>query len=122
MTAPRGRLLAAGALALAVLLADGRLGADTSHGSIPERVALDNETVKVTVVTMGPGAASGIHINAEPEMAIVAEGELTLVTRKGKQVYRPGTVVWLPPMTGHEARNEGKRPVTLYALGLKRCE
>ena len=122
MRARRGRLLAAGALALGVVLADGRLGADTTHGSIPERVALDNEAVKVTVLTMAPGSSSGIHINAEPEMAIVTEGELTLVTRNGRQVYKPGTVVWLPPMTGHEARNESKRPVKLYALGLKRCE
>ncbi|MBI2526609.1 MAG: cupin domain-containing protein [Candidatus Rokubacteria bacterium] len=55
-------------------------------------------------------------------MAIVSEGELTLVTRNGKQVYGPGMVVWLPPMTGHEARNESQRPVRLHALGLKRCE
>ncbi len=122
MRGSRGRLLAAAAVALAVVGGSGRLGADTSHGALPERVALDNDTVKVTVVTMAPGTSSGIHINTGPEMGIVAEGELTMVTRDGKRVYKPGAVVWLPPMTGHEARNETKRPVKLYALGLKRCE
>ena len=122
MRARQGRLLAAGAIALAILLAGGRLVADTPGGGVAERVALDNDSVKVTVVTMPPGSSSGIHINAEPEMGIVVQGELTLVTRNGKQVYKPGMVVWLPPMTGHEARNESKRPVKLHAIGLKRCE
>lgn len=122
MRTSRGRLLAAAAVMLAVVGGSGRLGADTAHGGLPERLLLENDSVKVTVVTMAPGTSSGIHINAEPEMGIVAEGELTMVTRTGKQVYRAGAVVWLPPMTGHEARNETKRPVRLYALGLKRCE
>ena len=122
MRARRGRLVAAGAIALTILLAGGRLVADTPEGGVGERVALDNETLKITVVTMAPGASTGIHINAEPEMAIVVEGELTMVTRHGKQVYTPGMVVWLPPMTGHDARNESKRPVKVHALGLKRCE
>jgi len=118
----RGRLLAAGAITLALVLAEGGLRSGSSHGDASERVALDNDTVKVTTLTMAPGSSSGIHINAGPEMGIVVEGELTMVTRNGKQVFKPGTVVWLPPMTGHEARNEGKRPVKLWALGLKRCE
>lgn len=122
MRAPRGRLLAAAAVALAIVGGSDRLGADTSHGGIPERIALENDSVKVTVVTMAPGSSSGIHINTEPEMGIVAEGELTMVTRNGTQVYTPGMVVWLPPMTGHEARNQTRRPVKLYALALKRCQ
>ena len=122
MRARQGRLLAAGAIALTILLAGGRLVADTPGGGVAERVALDNETVKITVVTMAPGSSTGIHINAEPEMAIVVEGELTMVTRHGKQVYTPGMVVWLAPMTGHDARNESTRSVKLHALGLKRCE
>ena len=121
MRAPRGRLLAAAAVALAIVGGSDRLGADTSHDGVAERVALDNETVKITVVTMAPGSSTGIHINAEPEMAIVVEGELTMVTRHGKQLYTPGMVVWLPPMTGHDARNESTRSVKLHALGLKRC-
>jgi quercetin dioxygenase-like cupin family protein len=119
---PPARLLAGTAVVLAVVAGSGRLEADTSHGGPVEHVALDNDTVKVTIVTMAPGSSSGIHINAEPEMGIVAEGSLTMVTRDGKRVYGPGSVVWLPPRTGHEARNETTRPLKVYALGLKRCE
>ena len=117
-----GRALVAGAVLMAAVLADGTLSAQTPSGSIKEELALDNDSVRVTVLSLPRGASTGIHINAEPEVGIVAEGELTLVTRSGKEVFRPGQVVWLATMTGHEARNEGQRAVKIWALSLKRCE
>ncbi len=116
------RALVAGAALVVAVLTDGALSAETPSESITEQVALDNDSVRVTVLSLPPGASTGIHINAEPELGIVAEGELTLVTRSGKEVFRPGQVVWLATMTGHEARNEGKRPVKIWALSLKRCQ
>jgi len=53
---------------------------------------------------------------------IVVEGELTLVTRHGKEVLKPGRVVYLQTGTGHEVRNESAQPVKLWAANLKKCE
>jgi quercetin dioxygenase-like cupin family protein len=92
------------------------------HGELKEEVALDNECVRVAMLTVPPGSSSGIHLNAEPEIGIVLEGELTLVTRRGKEVLKAGRVVYLPTGTGHDARNEGGQPVKLWALNLKKCE
>jgi quercetin dioxygenase-like cupin family protein len=75
----------------------------------------------VALLTFPPGSASGEHLNPEPELGIVLEGELTLITPDGREVLGPGTARWLPPNTPHDARNEGAKPVKLWALLFKRC-
>ena len=97
-------------------------GTSIPQGEIEEKLALDNDSVRVAMVTIPAGASSGIHLNPDPEMGIVAEGELTLVTRRGKEVLKAGRVVFLPTGTGHEARNESAQPVKLWAVNLKKCE
>lgn len=110
----------AGALVLAILLFGGMAGADTSQDEIEEVVALDNDSVRVALLTFPPGSASGEHVNPEPELGIILEGELTIVTPNGQEVLTAGTVRWLPALTPHDARNEGDHPVKLWALLLKR--
>jgi quercetin dioxygenase-like cupin family protein len=107
---------------LGILLAPGVAAAQEPQGRIEERVALENEAVRVAVITFEPGAASGRHIGLEAEMGIVMEGELTLVTDAGTEVLRPGTVRWLAARTPHDVRNEGDRPVRLWVVFFKKCE
>jgi quercetin dioxygenase-like cupin family protein len=97
-------------------------GTAVSHDDMGAEVALDSPSVKVALVTVPAGASSGIHLNPEPELVIVVEGELTLVTRYGKEVLKPGRVVYLQTGTGHEVRNESTQPVKLWAASLKKCE
>ncbi|HZV95700.1 MAG TPA: cupin domain-containing protein [Candidatus Nitrosocosmicus sp.] len=110
-------------LAAALLLADGAWSAHTGGGpDTQERVALENDTVKIGYLVYLPGGSSGIHLNPEPEIAIIVEGELTMVTRKGKQVHKPGSVIYLETGSGHIAMNESKSPVKFWALNLKKCD
>lgn len=114
------KMLTASGVVLALVLSSH--GTSIPHGEIEETLALDNESVRVALVTIPAGASSGIHLNPEPEMGIVVEGELTLVTRRGKEVLKVGRVVFLPTGTGHEARNESAQTVKLWAVNLKKCE
>ena len=79
--------------------------AATAEPPAPQ-VILDNPSVRVTVVTFTPGAGTGRHHGVEPEVGIVAEGELVLETPTGRTLLRPGTAYWLPGLTPHDVRNE----------------
>ena len=114
------KLLTASGVAVALVLSS--YGTGDPHGEIEEALALDNDSVRVALITIPAGASSGIHLNPEPEMGIVVEGELTLVTRRGKEVLTSGRVVFLPTGTGHDARNESAQPVKLWAVNLKKCQ
>lgn len=85
-------------------------------------VIFDNPSVRVTVVTFTPGAGTGRHQGIEPEVGIVAEGELTLETPTGRTVLRPGTAYWLPGLTPHDVRNESGRPAKMFDVFPKRCD
>ena len=114
------KILISSGVALALVMS--AHGPSSPHGELEESLALDNDSVRVSLVTIPAGASSGIHMNPEPEMGIVVEGELTLVTRRGKEVLKAGRVVFLPTGTGHDARNESAQPVKLWAVNLKKCE
>ena len=116
------RRLAMVLLSAALLLADGAWSAHPAAPDTQERIALDNDTVKVGHHVYPPGASSGIHVNPEPEIGIVVEGELTFITRHGKQIYKAGSVIYLESGSGHIAMNESKSPVKFWALNLKKCD
>lgn len=59
------------------ILAREAAGAQGPQGVIDSLVTLDNDTFP-------PGPASGRHVGLDPEMGIVVEGELTLVTDAGR--------------------------------------
>ena len=109
-------------LAAALLLADGAWSAHSTAPDTQERIALENDTVKIGYLVYPPGASSGIHVNPEPEIGIVVEGELTFITRHGKQIYKAGSVIYLESGSGHIAMNESKSPVKFWALNLKKCD
>ena len=89
----------------------------------PERqVALDNDSVRVILLTFRPGAGTGPHLGIEPELGLVLEGELRLDTSKGSEILRPGGVYWIPSLAPHDVRNETDRPAKLWDILLKRCE
>lgn len=96
--------------------------AQEARGRIEERVTLDDERVRVSLITFEPGAASSRHVGLEPELGIVAEGELTLVTDAGREILRPGTARYLPALVPHDARNESDRPVKLWVVIQKKCD
>jgi mannose-6-phosphate isomerase-like protein (cupin superfamily) len=83
-------------------------------------VLVDNETVRVALLTFPPATASGEHVGLDPELGIVVEGELTLITPGGREVLGPGAVRWLPALVPHDARNEGAVPLKLWVVLVKR--
>jgi quercetin dioxygenase-like cupin family protein len=106
---------------LVTLLLAGRLAAaQAPTAAIQEQVLVDNDTVRVTLLVFPPGAASGEHSGLDPELGIVVEGELTLLTPAGREVLGPGAVRWLPALVPHDARNEGTRPLKLWVVLVKR--
>jgi quercetin dioxygenase-like cupin family protein len=117
----RRKRVAAGVWIAAALLIGAVLEAPASANEIEDTLILDNETVEVVPLTFPPGSISEQHANPEPELGIILEGELTLITPSGREVLKPGGVKWLAPLTPHEARNEGTAPVKMWALTLKKC-
>jgi len=116
---PRRALPPLAALTLAALLA---APSAAPAAEVAEKLALDNECVRVSLLVFPPGVASGIHLNGEPEVGIVVEGTLTLVTSaRGKEPFGPGQVIYLKTGTVHDALNETATPVKVWALNLKKC-
>ncbi len=85
-------------------------------------IVLNNESVRVTLLTFRPGGGTGRHLGLEPELGIVLDGELTLETPKGQETIGAGSVYWVPSLTPHDVRNESDRPGKLWDILLKRCE
>lgn len=119
MTASRLAMLV---LAATLLLADGAWSAHSGGPDTQERVVLENANAKIGFLVYPPGSSSGVHINPEPEIGMVVEGELTLVTRTGKQVYKAGTAFFVETGSGHIALNEGKAPLKFWAVNMKKCD
>lgn len=119
---PTGKLVVAITLMVAVLLIGEVGNPQGPRGRIDEVVVLDNDSMRLVLLTYQPGADSDLHLNLGPEMTIVQEGELTLYTSKGQEVLKAGTVHWLPASTVHLDRNETDRPARFWSLLLKRCD
>jgi len=118
---PAGAWRSLALAALAVVLLWARLaGAQAAGAGIVEQVLVDNDTVRVALLVFPPGSASGEHVGLDPELGIVLEGELTLLTAGGREVLGPGQVRWLPALVPHDARNEGSVPLKLWVVLVKR--
>ncbi len=114
-----GRPLLA-ALILALALAWRAGGAQAPGAGIEEQLILENDTVRVALLTFQPGSASGEHMGLDPELGIVLQGQLTLVTPDGREVLGPGGARWLPALVNHDARNEGTVPLKLWVVLVKK--
>jgi quercetin dioxygenase-like cupin family protein len=98
-----------------------RAAAQVPQVPMPQ-IILDNPSVRVTMVTYGPGSASGRHQGIEAEIGILVDGELTLESPQGRAMLRPGTAYWLPGMTPHDTRNDSQRPARIFEILMKRCD
>ena len=106
---------------LVALVLSAQLAAAQVTGSgVTEQVLVDPDAVRVALLVFPPGAASGEHVGLDPELGIVLEGELTLLTAGGREVLGPGAVRWLPALVPHDARNEGAVPLKLWVVLVKR--
>lgn len=122
MAAKLGRAGAAVALvALGVLVGRATM-AQAPPAGIVERELLNNESVRIALMTYPPGADSDLHLNVGPEITIVHEGELALYSKGAREALPPQTAHWLPDATAHLARNEGSRPAAFWSILLKRCD
>jgi hypothetical protein len=109
-------------LALMTILAAPLMPYPTVAQAPGPEIILDNASVRVMVRTFVPGTGSGRHQGIEPEVGIVAEGELMLESPLGRSLVRQGGAYWLSGLTPHDTRNEGTRPARLFEIFLKRCD
>jgi quercetin dioxygenase-like cupin family protein len=107
-------------LTLALSVVCGSRSSDSQSREVEEQLVLENDTVRVSMLVFPPGSASGEHVGLDPELGIVLEGELTLVTQAGREILGPGAARWLPALVPHDARNEGARPLRLWVVVVKR--
>jgi mannose-6-phosphate isomerase-like protein (cupin superfamily) len=96
-------------------------GAAAAQAPAPQ-VVLDNPSVRIAVITLPPGVGTGRYQGIEAEVGIVVEGDVALESPLGRTLLRPGAAYWLPGLTPHDLRNEGRRPARIYEIFLKRCD
>jgi quercetin dioxygenase-like cupin family protein len=116
------RLLRLGALVALGVLVGRMTAAQPVDAGIAEQELVNNDSVRIVLLTYPPGADSDLHLNVGPEITIVQEGELALYARGAREALRPPAVHWLPEATAHLARNEGSRPARFWSILLKRCD
>lgn len=116
------RVATLGVLILLAALTGGTTAAQAPPGQIEEHVVLNNDSVRIVLITYPPGADSDLHLNLGPEITVVQGGELTLYAQGRREVLGAGAAHWLPDGTAHLARNEGTLPVRFWSLLLKRCD
>jgi quercetin dioxygenase-like cupin family protein len=92
------------------------------QAQVTEQELLNNDSVRIVLMTYPPGADSDLHLNEGPEITIVQDGELALYAHGKREALRPRSAHWLPEASAHLARNEGKRPARFWSILLKRCE
>lgn len=106
------------ALVIGVLL----LG-DTAGAQGPERhLGLDNDSIRVVLLTYQPSTGVGRHLGLTPEMGIVLEGEVTLETPKGVETFKAGSVYFVPALIPHDVRNDSDRPARVWDMLIKKCD
>ena len=70
---------------------------------------IDNQEVKMVLVTFGPGEASSAHRHPIPTIAYVLEGEISSTFEGETNVYKTGETFWEEPDGLHsESRNTSK--------------
>ena len=107
----------------ALAIAAGALLPALSWAQLPtSQVILENESIRVTLLTFAPGGATGRHQSVESEIGIVIEGDLTVESPTGRQQLAPGGSYWMPGLTPHDVRNQGGRPAKMWDIFLKRCD
>jgi quercetin dioxygenase-like cupin family protein len=107
----------------ALAIAAGALLPALSWAQLPtSQVILENESIRVTLLTFAPGGATGRHQSVESEIGIVIEGDLTVESPTGRQQLPPGGTYWMPGLTPHDVRNQGGRPAKMWDIFLKRCD
>jgi quercetin dioxygenase-like cupin family protein len=101
-------------IALTTLLLIGAVIADTAAPSARWAATYDNLTMPkdfkamMVVVDFPPGAVFPMHSHGGPVVAMVIEGEITLVQDGVSKVVKTGESFNEPVGQIHEARNQGK--------------
>ena len=65
------RFVTLGVLVMLVALTGGMTAAQAPPGQIEEMVLLNNDSVRLVLITYPPGADSDLHLNVGPEVTIV---------------------------------------------------
>jgi quercetin dioxygenase-like cupin family protein len=85
------RFVSLGALLTLVALTGGKtLAQAPPPGQIEEMVLVNNDSVRLVLITYAPGADSDLHLNVGPDVTIVQEGELVMFAQGRREVLHPG--------------------------------
>lgn len=118
----RAKLMLGGLLVVLGVFIGRATMAHSPQAQVTEQELLNNESVRIVLMTYRPGADSDLHLNEGPEITIVQDGELALYAKGKREVLRPRSAHWLEEGSAHLARNETKRPARFWSILLKRCD
>lgn len=76
------RLMLCGVLVVLGVFIGRATMAHSPQGQVIEQELLNNDSVRIVLLTYPPGADSDLHLNVGPEITIVQEGELPLCEGK----------------------------------------
>lgn len=111
-----GKWVVVGSLIMTILLFGGLVDARASGDDIQDVVVLDNESVQVVLLTFPPGSVAEQHVNPEPELGIILEGDRSVPPSGGflSSLLSPGCGTW------HSAVLHGQRTRPLGRGGWRR--
>ena len=73
--------------------------------------------VTAAIVTLPPGAETGLHHHEVPMFAYILEGEVTVTyDGAGQRIYRAGDALLEAITTRHNGRNTGTGPVRILVV------
>ena len=93
-------------------------------GSIknPMTLKINPGSMVLDTITVKPGGSFGWHQHGSPVAVVIASGTLTVLDRSigncAPFKVSKGQAFIEPPNHAHLARNEGTKPVTMYAMFL----
>ena len=116
------KLMLCGALVVLGVFIGRATMAHSPQAQVTEQELLNNDSVRVALMTFPPGADSDLHLNEGPEITIVQDGELALYAKGKRDALRPRSAHWLEQGSAHLARNVGKVPARFWSILLKRCD
>jgi quercetin dioxygenase-like cupin family protein len=94
------------------------------------QVVLENESVRVLDTRIKPGEKVPVHTHRWPSVVYAlatndfvrydAAGTVVLDSRNADIDIRPGSVVWLPPLSKHSVENVGDGEIRAIVMELKK--
>lgn len=104
------RLMLCGVLVVLGVFIGRATMAHSPQGQVIEQELLNNDSVRIVLLTYPPGADSDLHLNVGPEITIVQEGELALYAKGKREALLAAQRPLAPGGLGSPGPQRGQAP------------